>query len=412
MTRAGNQRRVIGSEHIAQARQRGRVVFEVLPGDIVTTLALETAQRLGVELLDGPLEKPNHVRTDGNTAMRRSLYRRSPKWIAPDHVKKQKAGRFIKIAIVGAGGVGANIAHLVANNDIAREVALIDIAPGLAESIALDLNHAAGITRTTTTVTGGTDLNLVADASVIIVTAGRARTPGMSRSDLIEVNKRVIHSVGETIKTRAPDSVVIVVTNPLDEMTLEMLKVTGFPRQRVLGMAGTLDSSRFRYAIATAAGVKTSDVEAIALGSHGDEMVPVTSLARIKGRAIDTFLSTDEIQACVQDAITGGGQVVALKKTGSATVAPAHSSVELLDYMRGRKTGPVPVSVMLEGEFGLSDVVLGVPAHVGMSGLLQVEPLRLNSAEHKLLHDAATAIRERLAIENTVSTESLNGTPA
>ena len=114
MTRAGNQRRVIGSEHIAQARQRGRVVFEVLPGDIVTTLALETAQRLGIELLDGPLEKPNHARTDGNTAMRRSLYRRSPKWIAPDHVKKQKAGRFIKIAIVGAGGVGANIAHLVA----------------------------------------------------------------------------------------------------------------------------------------------------------------------------------------------------------------------------------------------------------------------------------------------------------
>lgn len=419
MTGAGNQRRVIGSEHIAQARQRGRVVFEVLPGDIVTILALETAQRLGIELLDGPLEKPNYARTDGKTSMQRSLYKRSPKWIAPDRTIKQKVGRFTKIAIVGAGGVGANIAHLVANNDMAREVALIDIAPGLAESIALDLNHAAGITRTTTAVTGGADLNLVGDASVIIVTAGRARTPGMSRSDLIEVNKRVIHSVGETIKTRAPDSVVIVVTNPLDEMTLEMLKVTGFPRQRVLGMAGTLDSSRFRYAIASAAGVKTSDVEAIALGSHGDEMVPVTSLARIKGRAIDTFLTSDQIQACVMDAITGGGQVVALKKTGSATIAPAHSSVELLDYMRGRKTGPVPVSVMLEGEFGLSDVVLGVPAHVGMSGFLQTEPLRLSAVEHDLLHDAATAIRERLGIENKGienkgigNTEAANGITA
>lgn len=392
------QRRVIGSEHIEQARQRGRIVFEVLPGDIVTTLAKETAQRVGVKLLDGPIEKPIHPRTDGKTAMRRGLYRRSAKWIAPDHTVSRKVNRFGKLAIVGAGGVGANIAHLAANNDIANEIALIDIAPGVAEAIALDLNHASGITRSKSVVSGGTDLAMVSGAAVVIVTAGRARTPGMTRADLIGVNKRVIHSVGEVIKTQAPDSIVIVVTNPLDEMTVEMLRVTEFPRQRVLGMAGTLDSSRFRHSLVKAAGVSPADVEAMALGSHGDEMVPVTSLARIKGRALTEVLSASEIQACVKDAITGGGQVVALKKSGSATIAPAHSSVELLDYIRGAKTGPVPVSVMLDGEFGLENVVLGVPAHVGMSGFIEVELLRFTDTEHSLLHSAAAAIRERLGL--------------
>jgi len=395
MSAGSRQTRVVGSKHIEQARQRGRIVFEIMPDDIVTALATETAQRLGVELLQGPLEKPVHPQTDGKTAMRRGLYRRSPKWIAPTFSTNRSAKRFVKIAIVGAGGVGANIAHLAANNDIANEITLVDITPGVAESIALDLNHTSGITRSTTTVTGGTKLDLISGASVIVVTAGRARTPGMTRADLIEVNKRVIHSVGEAIKTSAPNAVVIVVTNPLDEMTLEMLRVTNFPRQRVMGMAGSLDSSRFRYALAKAAGVGPTDVEAIAIGSHGDEMVPVVSLARIKGRAITEVLSQDQIDDCVNDAITGGGQIVALKKSGSATIAPAHSSIELLDHMRGAKTGPVPVSVMLHEEFGLSDIVLGVPAHIGMAGFIEVEPLRFSKVEIELLHDAADAIRKR-----------------
>ena len=390
------QSRVVGSEHIEQARQRGRIVFEIMPGDIVTALATEAAQRLGVKLLQGPLEKPAHPQTDGKTAMRRGLYRRSPKWIAPTFSRNQAARRFSKIAIVGAGGVGANIAHLAANASIATEIALIDIAPGVAESIALDLNHTSGITKSNTTVVGSSELKNLTGASVVVVTAGRARTPGMSRSDLIEVNKRIIHSVGDAIKTHAPQAVVIVVTNPLDEMTIEMLRVTEFPRQRVMGMAGTLDSSRFRYSIAKAAGVTPADVEAIAIGSHGDEMVPVVSQARIKGRAVTELLSPEQIEQCVNDAVTGGGQVVALKKNGSATIAPAHSSLELLDHMRGAKTGHVPVSVMLDGEFGLEGVVLGVPAHIGMSGFIEVEPLRFTERELDLLQTAAHAIRSRL----------------
>jgi malate dehydrogenase len=220
----------------------------------------------------------------------------------------------------------------------------------------------------------------------------------MSRADLIETNKRVIHSTAAAIRTQAPGAIVIVVTNPLDEMTVEMLRATGFPRERVLGMAGTLDSSRFRNALAQAAGVTPADVTAITLGSHGDEMAPIPSHARIKGRPLDVFLSKDVIEACVKDAITGGGQVVALKKSGSATIAPAHSSVELLDHIRGAKVGSVPVSVMLEGEFGVSGVVLGVPAHLGASGLIKVDQIRLTSDEMAALHSAAEAIRARLGL--------------
>ena len=281
-------------------------------------------------------------------------------------------------------------------NDIAAEIALIDIAPGLAAAAALDLNHAGGVTGSAARCHGGERLDLVAGAEVVVVTAGRARTPGMTRADLIDVNARVIRQAAEAIRTQAPEAIVIVVTNPLDEMTVEMLRATGFPRARVLGMAGTLDSARFRNALALAAGVSPADVEAITLGSHGDEMAPICSRARIKGRPLEVFLRPEQIAACARDAVTGGGQVVALKKSGSATIAPAHASVELIDHIRGARTGPVPVSVMLEGEYGIEGVVLGVPAHLSASGLVEVEELRLDPEELRALRAAADAIRERL----------------
>ncbi|MFT4725906.1 MAG: malate dehydrogenase [Granulosicoccus sp.] len=390
--------RVIGSEFVEQARQRGLVTLEVLPGDIVTAVAHESANRLGIKLLDGPLEKPAVPRTDGNTSARRALYRRSPKWMAPSKLSAKSAQRLVKISIVGAGGVGSTLAHLAVQANIATEIVLSDIVPGVAEAAALDLNHCNGITRTRARVVGTTDLSQIAGSHVVIVTAGRARTPGMSRTDLVNTNKRVIHSVGEIIKTQAPNAIVIVITNPLDEMTLEMLRCTGFPRERVMGMAGTLDSSRFKHSLALAANVDPGDVSAMALGNHGDEMVPVTSLATIKGQALDKFLSTEAIAECVQDAITGGGQVVALKKTGSAIYAPAHSAIELLEHIRGAKTGPVPVSVLLQGEYGISDVVLGVPAHIGLGGLLEVEQLPLSKGELAALHNAAAAIQTRMVI--------------
>jgi len=390
--------RVVGSELINDARQRGRIVFELLPGDIVTAIARETAERIGIKLIDGPLEKPQAVRTDGITAMRRILHRRGAKWAAPTRGAQTKARRFSKIAMIGAGGVGGNIAHLAAMADMADEIALIDIAPGLAASTALDLNHTGGITGSRTRCIGGEDLAAVSAADVVVVTAGRARAPGMTRADLIDTNARVIRLAAEAIKTGAPDAIIIVVTNPLDEMTYEMLRATEFPRERVLGMAGTLDSGRFRNALAMAAGVTSSDVRAITLGSHGEEMAPITSLARIKGRSLDKFLTAEQIETCVKDAVTGGGQVVALKKSGSATIAPAHATIELMDNIRGACPGPVPVSVMLEGEYGISGVVLGVPAHLGQTGLIEVEEFRLTLTETTALQNAAEAIRERLGL--------------
>lgn len=389
--------RVIGSEHIEEVRASGRQALEILPGDIVTDLARESASRLGIALIDGPLERPVVKRTDGNTAMRRVLTRRAPRWVAPRAVQAREPRRLRKLALIGAGGVGGNIAHLSANTDLAEEIALIDIAPGLAESTALDLMHSAGITRSSSKVTGSQSLAAVEGAEVVVVTAGRPRTPGMSRSDLIGVNARVIRAAADAIRTQAPDAIVIVVTNPLDEMTTEMLRATGFQRERVLGMAGTLDSSRFRVSLAKAAGVDPADVQAVTLGSHGDEMAPIASQSTIKGRPLEVFLSPDAVTACVKDAITGGGQVVALKKTGSATLAPAHASVELIDHIRGARAGWVPCSVMLQGEYGVRDVVLGVPCHLGAKGLISVEELRLTESELASLLAAAEAIRSRLA---------------
>eukprot|EP00808_Paulinella_micropora_P015780 g8927.t1 len=314
------------------------------------------------------------------------------------YYKKASPRRFKKIAFVGAGGVGSNTAHLAFQADIADEIALIDITPGSAEATAMDLNHASGVTRSSGRATGTTEMNAVAGADVIVVTAGRARTPGMTRADLIDVNRKVMETVGTAIKNNAPHAVVIVVTNPLDEMTTEMLRITGFPRKQVLGMAGTLDSSRFRNSLATAAKTDPAFVEAITLGSHGDEMVPISSLARIKGQPLSAFLSKEQVEACVKDAVTGGGQVVALKKTGSAVLAPAHATMELLDHLRGAKTGPVPVSVFLEGEFGIKGLVLGVPAILGQGGLQSVDTsLPLSKEEMTALHAAAEAVRTRLA---------------
>ena len=389
--------RVIGSDAVEDARRRGRIVFEILPGDIVTALARETAERVGITLVDGPLERPQVPSTDGAVSMRRVLYRRSPKWVAPSRAPR-KARRLGKLALIGAGGVGGNIAHLAAMADIADEIAIIDIAPGMAAATALDLNHTSGITGARTRCIGGESLSLVAGAEVVVVTAGRARRPGMSRADLIDVNARVIRQAAEAIRAAAPNAVVIVVTNPLDEMTVEMLRATGFRREQVLGMAGTLDSSRFRNALASAADVSPADVEAIILGSHGDEMAPIPSRARIKGRALDAILSPEQIAACVQDAISGGGQVVELKKSGSATIAPAHASIELVDHIRGARSGPVPVSVMLQGEYGIDGVVLGVPGHLGSGGLVEVEELRLTESELAALQKAADSIRKRLVL--------------
>ena len=388
--------RVIGAEHITDARRRGRQVMEVLPGDIVTQLAREAAENSRITLIDGPLEKPTIPQIDGAIALQRGLYRRSPKWIAPKPSQGKSPSAISRLALIGAGGVGLNIAHLVANRGIANEVALIDVAPGVAEAVALDLTHASGITRSGAHVQGGTDLSLITNAQVVVITAGRPRSPGMSRADLMTINRRIIQSISESIRIHAPDSIVIVVTNPLDEMTMTVLEATGFPYHRVLGMAGTLDSSRFRWSLAQKARVPVSDVEAVTLGSHGSEMVPIVSTALIRNKPITTVLSDDEIQDCVETTVRGGESGVALRKTGSATLAPAHAVCELLDAIRGARPGALPVSVMLSGSYGIHDVVLGVPCILDGNGLREVIELPITDEEQAMLTTAAESVRIRL----------------
>jgi malate dehydrogenase len=389
---------VVGEADVISAFRAGARTLAIAPGAVVTVLAREAAERLGVVLQVGPLEQAARAAPDGATATRRLLYRRHPGWVAPEPLRGRAPVRLPRLVIVGAGGVGANTAHLATIAGIGDEIILIDLVPGLAESVALDVMHASGITNSTSKVRGGTGFELLAGADVVVITAGRPRSPGMSRNDLVDVNGRVIRSISEQIAAHAPDAIVVVVTNPLDEMTEAALVATGFPRQRVLGMAGTLDSSRFRYHLAAAAGVKPADVSAFTLGSHGAEMVPITSQATIAAKPIQAVLTPEVIARAVKDTIEGGAAVVSLRRTGSATIAPAHAIIEVLDGIRGARAGPLPVSVRLEGEYGIDGAVVGVPVVLGRSGVIEVVELQLSGEELAALRRSARAVRSRLNV--------------
>ena len=392
-------RPVIGAVHVERASRRGRRQLELRPGSIVTEQARETAARLAVRLQRGPVEAPARPLVAGAAALHRGLYRRNPGWMSSRPAPLPRAVRIGHLAIVGAGGVGAALAHLVAHRGVADRLTLVDIVPGLAESIALDLDHAAGITGAEVTLTGSTDLAALAGAGVVVITAGRARAPGMRRADLLAGNRRTVRPIAETLREAAPGCVAVVVSNPVDEMTAEVFHATGFPRERVIGMAGTLDSARLRRALAAAAGVPVADVEAMVLGSHGDEMVALTSRARIRGQAPERVLSPAAIRACVDRAVAGGAEVVALRRTGSAALAPAHAVLELLDHMRGARAGMVPATVMLDGEYGFgaeAGLPLGVPCRLSMRGVAEVVELPLVGDEQQRLAAAAAAIRARL----------------
>ncbi len=387
---------VVGEEHVRDAFRRGQRKLVVANDDIVTPQALDALERLGLQIVRGPLEKPAPIGTDPGRAIRRSLYRRGARWVAPARPRGLTPTRFSRLGFIGAGGVGAATAHLAAIGGIADEIRLIDIVPGLAESIALDIEHASGITGSPTRARGGTTLDLVSACDAIVISAGRPRTPGMDRAALLRINRPVISSAAEAIAQFAPGAVAIVVTNPLDEMTYELWRASGADPERVIGMAATLDSSRFRNAIAAAAGVQPRDVHAITLGSHGDEMVPIVSTATVRGRPLLDLLPAERIQACVRQTVDGGGAVVRLRRTGSATIAPAHATLELLEAIRGAQAGTVPVSAYLQGEYGIEDLFLGVPAVLGRSGVLEIVELTLSEEERSALRSAAEAVRRRL----------------
>lgn len=389
---------VIGEAEVRRAATAGRREIVVRPHDVLTPQARDAAGELGLEIVDHPRQPAAAPVVDEATAVRRVLLRRSPRWM-PSEPRLPAAARILdRVAIVGAGMVGTTTAHVLALAGAARELVLVDVAPGLAAAVALDLEHSVGITVSPTVTRGGTEMSLLADADVVIITAGRPRQPGMDRRDLADVNGKIVRSVAEAVAEHAPNSVIIVVTNPLDEMAREAYLATGFCRRRVLGMAGTLDSSRFRSALARAADVDPKDVEAITLGSHGNEMVPVISRATIRGRPVTEVLSPETIAHCVEATVHAGGRVVELRRTGSAFLAPGHAIAEVVDAMRGAVRGPNPVSVLLNGEYGLSDIFLGVPALLDDRGLVEVVEVPLAPDEKRALFAAAEAVRGRMSL--------------
>lgn len=298
-----------------------------------------------------------------------------------------------KVTVVGAGQVGATTAHLLVLKGLA-DVTLIDIVEGLAQGKALDLSQSAPIEGFRGRISGTADFDAMEGSRLVIVTAGLPRKPGMTRDDLLAANVAIVGPIAERIARRAPEAVVIIVTNPLDVMVHLALQRTGFPRQRVLGMAGVLDSARLRAFLAERLKVAPNEVQAMILGSHGDLMVPVRSSVTVGGTPTDSLLPSAELEQLFQRARDGGAEVVKLLKTGSAFYAPASSVVQMAHAILNDTKAVLPVCVRLEGEYGLREVCLGVPVQLGRGGAERVIEQPLAPEERKALTAAAEQVRE------------------
>ncbi len=308
-----------------------------------------------------------------------------------------------KVTVVGAGFYGSTTAQRLAEYDILDEVVLTDIVPGRPAGIALDINQSRAIEGFATRVTGvttggdGSGYEAIAGSAVVVVTAGLPRKPGMSRMDLLATNAGIVRAVGEQIARHAPDAVVIVVSNPLDEMTAVAQLATGFDRSRVLGQAGMLDTARFSQFIADAAGVPVAEVSALTLGSHGDTMVPVASRSTVSGRPLTDVLSAEVIEQLVTRTRNGGAEVVALLKTGSAYYAPSAAAARMARAVVQDSGAVLPVCAWVDGQFGIDGVYLGVQAELGRDGVRRVVETPLDDAELAALREAAAAVRAKQA---------------
>jgi len=299
----------------------------------------------------------------------------------------------MKLAVIGGGNVGATCALEAARAGI-PEVVIVDIVEGLAAGKALDLAESAPVNGFLCRLTGTTDYAAISGADVVVVTAGLARKPGMSRDDLVRKNSAITREVAGEIKRHAPESVVIVVTNPLDVMAYVMLKATGFPRRRVIGMAGVLDAARFASFIADELACNVRDVQAMVLGGHGDSMVPLVQYTTVSGIPVDRLLALDAIERLIQRTRGGGGEIVALLKTGSAFYAPGAGAFKMARAVLMNSKRILPASVWAQGEYGLSDVFVGLPVKLGAHGVERIIELELADAESAALARSAGAVKE------------------
>jgi malate dehydrogenase len=300
-----------------------------------------------------------------------------------------------KVTVVGAGQVGATAAELILLHDIA-DVVLIDVAEGLPQGKALDMMHMRSVEQFGPTIVGTNDYAETAGSDVVVVTAGLPRKPGMTREDLLTVNRAIVESVISRAIAVSHDAIFLCVTNPLDVMTYQAWKVSHLPASRVIGMGGVLDSARLTYAIADKTGAQVSDIEALAIGAHGDAMVPLPRLATVAGKPLDDLLSADEIDALAQRTIKGGAEVVGLLRSGSAFYAPAASITRMVRAILGDTREVLPSCVHLDGQYGIEDVYMTVPATLGSSGVLAVDELALNYSELASIRASADSIAETL----------------
>lgn len=296
-----------------------------------------------------------------------------------------------KVTVVGAGQVGATTAFLVALKNLA-DVVLVDIAEGLPQGKALDMMHARSVEQFDATVVGTNDYKDTANSDIVVVTAGLPRKPGMTRDDLLQANAGIVRAVIPAALEVSPDAIVICVTNPLDVMTYLAWKISGLPNSRIFGMGGVLDSARFAYFIAEATGAPLSEIDALAIGAHGDAMVPMVRHSTVAGKPLTEVLGVDAARDLAERTVFGGAEVVSLLKTGSAFYAPAASVVRMVGAILGDTRETLPTCAYLDGQYGLSDIYMSVPAVLAREGLLDVVELDLDHAEAEEIRESGASI--------------------
>lgn len=301
-----------------------------------------------------------------------------------------------KVTVVGAGKYGSTTAMRLVEADLVDEVVMTDIIEGLPQGLALDMNQSRPLLGYRSVLTGSNDYADTAGSDVVVITAGLPRKPGMSRMDLLEVNAGIIKEVTTSIAKHSPGAVIINVTNPLDHMTTLAAEVSGFPRERVMGQAGMLDSARFAHFIAEVTGSDILEVQALTLGSHGETMVPVPSQTKVGAKLLADLVDEEEIEALADRTRKGGAEVVALLKTGSAYFAPSAAAAKMVEAVIKDTGEMMPVCAWMGGEYGIADVYLGVPARLGTGGVKEIVELPLTESEQAALEEAAAAVKEKV----------------
>jgi malate dehydrogenase len=298
-----------------------------------------------------------------------------------------------KITVVGAGNVGGTTAQRLAEKNL-YDVVLVDINEGMAQGKALDLSQAGPVCGYDTRVVGTKDYAATAGSSIAVITSGIPRKPGMSRDELLATNAKIVKSVVTELVSRSPNIILILVTNPLDAMVHMALRISGLPKSKIIGMAGVLDSARMRTFIAEELNVPSTEVEAMVLGGHGDTMVPLPRYTTVKGRPVSELMSKEKLDAIVKRTRDGGAEIVGLLKTGSAFYAPSASAVSMVEAIHKDEKRVLPCAVLCEGEYGLKNVIVGVPVKIGSGGAEQIMEYDLTSDERAALDTSANAVRE------------------